>query len=97
MLSGKTIVKICDTAGTGAQPAVAFQPGAADQGVIQAQFTATGSFGFEVRLDPDAPWVQLGAAITEATAQPIIVNRAYPQMRINVTANTGTIRVWAQG
>lgn len=94
MNTGKNVQKVCDTAGTGLQPEVEFQPGPDNAATLQAQFTSTGSFELQIQIAPDAPWIVFGSAITQATPQPVNLARAFLRYRINVTANAGTIRVW---
>lgn len=93
-VSGKNVIKICDTAGTGTQPAFQFQLGFDVGGVHEVEITATGSVTLEGRLSPDAPWAQIAGPTTSPGASSLLIQRAYPEMRANVTANTGTIRVW---
>lgn len=92
MLHGKNVQKACDTAGTGIQTEVEYQLGPDNAATLVASFSATGSFTVEVQIAPDAPWVTLGAAVT--TTSVVNLARCFPRYRINVSANTGTIRVW---
>lgn len=91
---GKNVQKVCDTTGTGIQAAASFQLGPDVAGTLVSNITATGSFTIEVRISPEAPWATLGSAISTVGASITNMARAFPEMRINVSANTGTIQVW---
>lgn len=83
-------------AAIGAQPAVQFQQGPKQGGLIQVHFGNTGTLTVQGRLDPNGVYVNLTAAITEAAGvdQIILLTNACPDMRVNVTANGTTIDVW---
>ena len=77
---------------TGAQTEVTFQLGPKAGAIVQLQLGTTGTIRVQGRLDPDAPWADLTTDITASGITAIAA--ACPQMRINVTANGGTLNAW---
>lgn len=96
MAQGKEVQPLANTTGTGAQTAVRFNITLELAGTLVVDISATGSVELQGRISPDAPWVVL-ATVNTAGATSTNIARMFPEMRANVTANTGTIRVWVLG
>lgn len=99
MNTGKNVRQLCkDAAGTGVQTPpgetlafVTYQLGLDVSGSAQVSISATATVAIEGRIDPLAPWVPLGST---STAGFLNLTRVMPQMRANISANTGTVSVW---
>jgi len=94
MNSGKSTTKVCDTISTGAQTGFDFQLGPDVGGSAEVEITATGSVVVQGRMDSSLPWVDLTSAAATPGGNFLNINRVMPQMRANISANSGTIRVW---
>jgi len=91
MNTGKAPQLLANTTGTGAQTAVVLPVGFDVAGSAQVEVTATGTVEIQGRLGPDAPWVVFNTISASGITN---MARVWPEMRANITANTGTIRVW---
>jgi len=99
MTIGKDTKFVCNAtaSATGPQPGVVFQLVHDTPCTAQAEVIGgAASFVIEGRLSPDAPWVTVpGLTPSPVTASgAIAIARGMPEMRVNITTNPGTIRVW---
>lgn len=94
MLTGHNTKKAATVVGaaTGVQPAVTFQLGPKQGGLVQLVLGGTGTIRIQGRLDPLAAYADLTGDIS-ASGITVLTN-ACADMRVNVTANNSTVDVW---
>lgn len=92
--SGKNVQLVAEflASANGTSPVSTFQLGPDALAVLQVSLSAAGSVQLQVRLSPDAPFENLGSAVT--TSSVVSLTRAFPQYQAVVTGNTGSARAW---
>lgn len=94
-IQGRNVQQLANTAGTGAQASAVFQLGPDVGASMQVELAATATLTLEGRMDPNAAWATL--AINPGTANAsgqYAITRAMPEMRVNISASTGNVKVW---
>jgi hypothetical protein len=62
--------------------------------VVQTEVTGTVTAVIQGRSDDSAPWVNIGSPVTPNTIAVNASGPLMPKMRLNVTANSGSISAW---